>query len=92
MISETQKRPNKWHGFMTEEWMVVFARKKLKEKEEAIVKFQTETPKIYYIGVIFGATGTVYGIFTANLIYSGVGLGVAITAIIGIWEAKTNAR
>ena len=33
MISETKKHPNTWHGWMTEEWMVAFAKRKLKEKE-----------------------------------------------------------
>ena len=33
MISETKKHPNTWHGWLTEEWMVAFAKKKLKEKE-----------------------------------------------------------
>ena len=33
MISETQQHPNTWYGWMTEEWMVAFANKKLKEKE-----------------------------------------------------------
>ena len=65
---------------------------KLKDLQSKIVKFQTEIPKIYPAGAIFGVAGTVYGIFTANLIYLCVGLGMAITAIIGILEAKTNAR
>ena len=60
--------------------------------QSKIVKFQTEIPKIYPAGAIFGVAGTVYGIFTANLIYLCVGLGMAITAIIGILEAKINAR
>ena len=33
MIAETQAHPKKWHGWTTEQWMVVYARKKLKEKE-----------------------------------------------------------
>ena len=65
---------------------------KLKDLQSKIVKFQTEIPKIYPTGAIFGVAGTVYGIFTANLIYFSVGLGMAITAIIGILEAKINAR
>ena len=65
---------------------------KLKDLQSKIVKFQTEIPKIYPTGAIFGVAGTVYGIFTANLIYLSVGLGVTITAITGILEAKINAR
>lgn len=65
---------------------------KLKDLQSKIVKFQTEIPKIYPAGAIFGVAGTVYGIFTANLIYLSVGLGVTITAITGILEAKINAR
>ena len=39
MIAETQKHPkNKWYGFMTEEWMVAFAKHKLREKAEEITK------------------------------------------------------
>ena len=64
----------------------------LNDLQSKIVKFQTEIPKIYYVGAIFGAAGTAFGIFTANLIYLSVGLGMAITAIIGILEAKINAR
>jgi hypothetical protein len=64
----------------------------LNDLQSKIVKFQTEIPKIYYVGAIFGAAGTAFGIFTANLIYLSVGLGVAITAIIGLLEAKINAR
>jgi lipid II:glycine glycyltransferase (peptidoglycan interpeptide bridge formation enzyme) len=65
---------------------------KLKDLQSKIVKFQTEIPKIYPAGAIFGVAGTVYGIFTTNLIYLCVGLGMAITAITGILEAKINAR
>jgi len=64
----------------------------LNDLQSKIVKFQTEIPKIYYAGAIFGAAGTAFGIFTINLIYLSVGLGMTITAIIGILEAKINAR
>ena len=60
--------------------------------QSKVVKFQTEIPKIYHAGAIFGAAGTAYGIFTANIVYLSVGFGVAITAITGILEAKRNAR
>lgn len=64
----------------------------LNDLQKKIVKFQTETPKIYYVGAIFGAAGTAFGIFTINLIYLSVGLGMSMMAIIGILEAKVNAR
>ena len=66
--------------------------RELNDLQSKIVKFQIEIPKIYYVGTIFGAIGTAFGIFTTNLIYLCVGLGMAITAIIGIFEAKVNAR
>ena len=64
----------------------------LNDLQNKIVKFQTEIPKIYYVGAIFGAAGTAFGIFTINLIYLSVGLGMTMMAIIGILEAKVNAR
>lgn len=64
----------------------------LNDLQKKIVKFQTEIPKIYYLGAIFGLAGTGFGILTSNLLYLCFGFGVGITAIVGILEAKINAR
>lgn len=65
---------------------------KTNELQSKIVKFQTETPKIYYVGAIFGIASTVFGGLISNILYIAVGIGIAITALVGIWEVKHNAR
>lgn len=65
---------------------------KTNELQGKIVKFQTETPKIYYVGAIFGIASAVIGGLISNILYIAVGVGIAITAFVGIWEAKQNAR
>ena len=62
------------------------------ELQSKIVKFQTETPKMYYVGAIFGITSAIIGGLISNILYIAVGIGIAITAFVGIWEVKQNAR
>lgn len=71
---------------------IIRLQNKLNDLQNDIVKFQTETPKIYYLGAIFGSTGSIFGLFTSNVLYLCCGLGVAITAFFGIFESKVNAR
>lgn len=93
MLEEhTKETTHRFNSLDSANEEIIRLQTKLKDLQSKIVKFQTEIPKIYPTGAIFGVAGTVYGIFTANLIYLSVGLGVTITAITGILEAKINAR
>ena len=65
---------------------------KTNELQNKIVKFQTETPKIYYVGAFCGITSAIVGGLISNILYIAVGVGIAITAFVGIWEVKQNAR
>jgi len=65
---------------------------KTNELQSRIVKFQTETPKIYYVGAFCGIMSAIVGGLISNILYIAVGVGIAITAFVGIWEVKQNAR
>lgn len=62
------------------------------EREEAIQELlitRQNTKNVYYVGLLTGIVGIIAGFFS-NIIYSIAGAGVAITAIVGIIEAKKN--
>lgn len=62
------------------------------EREKAIEELlitRKNTKNVYYVGLLTGIVGIIAGFFS-NIIYSIAGVGVAITAIVGIIEAKKN--
>ena len=55
---------------------------------EKVMKFQTQIPKIYYIGIPFGILGIIFGALNDNLLYFIGGAGISLTAIVGILEFR----
>lgn len=59
---------------------------------EQIIKFQTQIPKIYYIGLPFGIIGLLLGILNDNLLYAIAGIGIGLTAVVGILELAYGTK
>ena len=56
---------------------------------EELLVVRKNTKNVYYAGFFIGLLGIIAGIFS-NIIYFIAGLGVALTALVGIYEAKKN--
>lgn len=63
-----------------------------KARLEEIIKLQTQIPKIYYVGTLFGIIGIIFGISKNNLIYTMGGIGVSATAIVGMLELAYGTK
>lgn len=56
---------------------------------EDLLTSRKNTRNVYYIGAVAGMGGVVVGLFS-NLFYSVAGIGVLLTAIAGLIEARKN--
>lgn len=48
------------------------------------------TKRIYYVGLFAGITSSIGGAVFNNLLYLIVGVGITLTTITGLWDAKQN--
>jgi hypothetical protein len=64
----------------------------LLEKNKSIEKLliaRKNTKRVYYVGLLTGLLSIFGGIFI-DIIYAIVGIGIAITALVGLYEAREN--
>ena len=76
----------------TETHTIIELQREMNEREKAIEELlivRKNTKNVYYIGLLTGIAGIVMGMFN-NVMYALAGLGIAITAIVGIYDAKKN--
>lgn len=71
---------------------IISLQNEINERDKAIEELlitRKNTKNIYYVGLLTGGAGIIAGIFT-NIVYAIAGLCVAVTALVGIYEAKRN--
>lgn len=71
---------------------IISLQNEMNEREKAIEELlitRKNTKNVYYMGLLTGIAGIIAGIFI-NIVYAIAGLCVAVTAIVGIHEAKRN--
>lgn len=62
------------------------------ELQKELIDFQAKTSGIYYLGAGFGVVSFILGIALSNILFSFMGVGILITALVGIWEDKRNVQ
>ena len=78
-LSSTKKEIISLHAEMSEREMAI----------EELLIVRKNTKNVYYAGFFIGLLGIIAGIFS-NIMYFIFGLGVALTALVGICETKKN--
>ena len=80
------------HEIMSLQNEIISLQHEMNKREKSIEDLlitRKNTKNVYYVGLLTGIIGIIAGFFN-NIIYGIAGLGVAITAIVGIYEAKKN--